>query len=283
MITGVEIGKTVKQKAGFEYNRYYDTTKMNRLLRDTLTDIVVQKIECYRQDQQIAEELQPLIVAPKTIQVAGNRISIKNMIISQVNYSGASVVLTVANSYHNLQSADIINLSGFQGLTGLDTAATITAVSTTSISFTNSLFLSGTYVANTGVITSDKFVPDYWYMLNMECSFPADGYYNAITGYNALNSLSKFFDRPTSRKPAMEESENFIVVYPLDKQCTEVKLYYVKQPPDIDVADTAIDYSQWFNAKMLNHLTDVATRNWKKNVGDLNGMQAEQAIIQDNP
>lgn len=284
MLSGVEIGKTIKQKAGFEYNRYYDTTKMNRLLRDTLTDVVWQKIQYYRQSQKIAEELQPLIVMPKVVPVVNNKVSIKNMMIASVNYSGLSVVLTVANSYHNLQSGDIITLSGFQGLTGLDTAATITAVTTQSISFTNSIIVSGTYVSNSGIITSDKFIPDYWYFLNVQCNFPADDYYNFITSVNPLNALGRFFDQPTSRTPAMEEGENFITIFPLNKQCTEITIYYVKKPQyEIDVADTEIDYSLWFNDKMLNHITDVAVLNWKKNVGDTQGMQNEAILIAQNP
>lgn len=283
-MTGLELWKGIQQKAGYEYSRYYDAAKANRLVRDAVIDIIWQKVQYYRQTQKIADEIQPLIVYPKTVSVTNNKIPIRNLLITGISYSGASVIVTLDSTDHNLSSGQSVTLIGVQGLTGLDTVVTITATSTTSISFTNSVFPSGTYTANSGQLTSDRIVSDYWYFLNAKLNFPSQGYYNYISGVSPINAMGKFFDQPTARKPQVELANNYINILPSNIQCAEAQLYYVKQPPfEIDTEDDIRDLSLWVNTKMLSHIQDVAVRNWKSYQGDGEGMQREQMLIVDNP
>lgn len=281
-MTGTEVWNLTRQKAGFEYNRYYDTAKANRLLETSLTDVIWQKVLSYRAGEKEAEELQPLIVWGRTVLVNNNKIGVRDLVISSLSYSGVTVILTFDN--HNFNSGDVITISGIQGVSGVDSVATITATSTTSITFNNSIFPTGSYTSNSGTVSSSKIISDYWYLLNLKCSFPSQSYYNYITGYEPINAMGRFFDQPTARRPRMELANNYINILPSDVQCTEAKVYYVKKPPiSIDVSDNTRNLSLWLNDKLLNHITDVAVRNWKAYIGDSEGMNREQLIIQDNP
>lgn len=284
MLTGVEIGKIIEQKQSFEFSIYMNPTRFNRLIRNAMTNVMEEKIQLYRASQKIADEIQPLRVTDFPLTVNNNKIPVRNMIVSNITYSGTGVIVTVGNSAHNLVAGNTATLSGVQGLTGVDTSFTVTSVTTTTLSFSNRGAITGTYTANSAVLGSALFLSDYWHLLNMKCNFPAEGYNSWIEGIYFSNRRSSLFNQPTARKPRVELSDNMIWISPLDKICSTVLIDYIRQPQyDIDVSDTLIDYSLWLNDKMLYRIADECKKLWASYIKDTEAVQLVDQQINKNP
>jgi len=286
MLTGDEILRIFKLKIDRSYTGYIDTPKLNRLLNIVVTKLIDDKVSLYRQNQKIADEIQPLVVYKKPININNNKVPVKNMSIKAVSIAGLNVTLTVENEEHNLNVADTITLSNIalSGLTGLNATGTITIKTTNSLTFVNTGAVAGTYVANSLEMSSPKFLGDYYRLLNLKCNFSSVGAVNFITGISRIAELGNAFGKATTRFPKAELSNNFIYIEPSTVACTSAEAYYIrKMPKDIDTSNSVYDYSLFLNDKMIDKITDDAALFWAGYVKDPESFKIQESIIIDNP
>jgi len=283
-ITGQEIKKEVEMKVDKAYTGYYDPIKMNRLLRMCLTKIIDQKLAIYRTNQKIAEEIQPLTVYGRTVVVNNNKVPINNFIVTSITYAGTLVTVVTENYDNGLANGDSFEFTNTPtGLTGIDLLGTVTITSGSTFQFTNSGAIIGVYTAYSTALSGPKFIGDYYRLMNMRCNFPSSTQNNFIVGPDSINEKGKVFGQATTRFPRAELAENFLHIEPKGTVCSSVEVYYIKKiPRHIDVQDNTYDYSLYFNAKMIDHLTDFAAKTWAGYIKDPDTFKIQDVMINDN-
>ena len=283
-ITGIEIQKMVEQKADKTYTGYYDPFKMNRLLRGVFYKVMDQKIELYRTSQKIADEIQPFLVYGENCVPYTNKLPTAAIIVKNITYVGSTVTITCEKDVPATTNDVFEFFDPQSGLSNLDIIFNATSVSGKTIVFTNQLGTpTGTYTANSASIYMSVWPILYYRFINAQLTF-SDGKTSYVSNVSKISDLGSVFGQPTTIEPKVEIADNILHVLPSSPSCTLIKLFYFKKPGvEIDVNNSVYNYELVIGRKMIDHITDVAARNWAAYIKDPDSFRFNQMLITDNP
>lgn len=282
--TGIEIRKILEQKVDKAYTGYKDPIKINRLLKDCLTAIIDQKIEIYRTNQKIADEISPFLVYGKQVAPYQNKIRTANIHVVNITYLASTVTVTAEEDLQ-VNVGDLLSFSATPaGIANIDQSFIVLTLSGKMFTFTNVLGTpTGTYTAYSGTLNNANYLDDYYRLLNAELTF-AGNITSFIANPDHIAEKGKVFGQATTRHPKVEIASNVIHIEPSSVVCSLAKFFYFKKPARyIDVDNSVYDYSLFLNEKMISHLTNVAARNWAAFMSHNDMFKTEQLIISDNP
>lgn len=282
--TGVEIQKIIEQKVDKSYTGFYDTAKMNRLLKGILYKVIDQKIAFYRQTQKIAEEISPLVVYGKQVTVTLARIPTKSLVVKNITYVGSIVTVTVDSTLSFMQPGDSVVFENAPlGISGIIATPVVTTALINQFTFNNGSVPTGTYTPNTATVYNSRFIPDLYRLLGGNVRFPGSTTLYSLVGPVNINTIGKVFGQPSTRFPRFEMSDNSIIIEPISSNCNFAELFYCKNPKEFDVTNNVYDYEKFWSFKMIDHITDIAAKLWMGYIKDVDGFKIEDAIIIDNP
>jgi len=182
MTTGEDLFKYLKNSIDQEYSGYLDTTKANRLFRETVIEVIEQK---YRgiEDQKHDDELSNLILLDQEITVRGNRVRTVPLSISDLVFVGTTATITF-NVPHQLVTGDSFTIANTQGFTpAMNGQFTVGAVISDLVFQFTIPVTTGAWVVNTGQVTHAFMYPDMMHPLTMKSTF-VDSNRNSISSVN---------------------------------------------------------------------------------------------------
>jgi hypothetical protein len=182
-MTGSELYALIQQNIDVSYTGNLDPAKCNRWLNTTSYVKVVQDIYNDKLNNQNAyDELSYLIAVNKIFSVNNNKIFHKPIPVTNITFlAGTATVITELP--HNLISGDNVEIQNTQGtitpaLNGATGSATIIDSTTFTFGFTRT---GGTYTPNTGQVTGDKIIGDYYHYLWSKAKFNTPVYNVTVT------------------------------------------------------------------------------------------------------
>jgi len=188
--TGADIYRFLKDGIDQGYSGYLNTSKANRLLRETVAEVVEQN---YRspESQKQNDQLSSLIVLDEVIEVRGNRVYTVPLRVSALTVVGTTATITIYSN-HQLLTGDTFslkNLTGFTpAITGDYTVASV--ISTVSFTFTVAA-TTGTWNSETGQLTHAFMFENMMHPLTMQSTF-VDPSRNEVSSVNPGTAMVTF-------------------------------------------------------------------------------------------
>lgn len=252
-MTGVEFYTILQQKIDKAYSAYIDTTKADRLIRETIYRLV-EKLYSGLVTQKETDELWSLIVKEATV-VTASALAVSSLtgyahlFMMKFIYEDAITGFTFSNGVftkanHNLRKGDVIKYSG--------TLYTITKV------------------------TKDTFIASVPYTTG------------TISQYREFYASPRFSDRkkdifhtPVKESPKYELTGTPARQFNLTPQPSSVVVDYMKTPSDIS-STSAVQITSYTD-KFLYRLLDECVMNYAEQVRDFELKQNVAQTIAINP
>lgn len=174
-MTGSEFSAYLNQKIDKSYSSYFDNTKLNRLVRESIFRSAEKKYLNY-QTQKTFDELWSWAVARKTVSlITGGAGSTSSLLylnsrqIQSITYTaGPNSLVTVNTTYnHYLTAGQAITLSGILGISGGINGPwnIVNATDANTFTIQTALTFTGTHTANSGIFTTVNMLTDYYHYL----------------------------------------------------------------------------------------------------------------------
>lgn len=187
MTTGAELLQYLKNALDQPYSGYLDTTKANRLFKETVIEVIEKK---YRgvEDQKHDDELSNLILLDQEITVRGNRVRTVPLSIADLVFAGTTATITFTVP-HQLLSGDSFTIANTQGFTpAMNGTFTVGAVISDLVFQFTIPVTTGAWVVSTGQVTHAFMYPNMMHPLTMKSTF-VDSDRNSISSLNSSTRL----------------------------------------------------------------------------------------------
>ncbi len=166
-MTGFELGKLFKQRIDEPYTGYYDSAKLNSLLKSAYTQAVQDIYNQRLNNQNAFDEISFLVAVNKSFIPKNDFLFHSPVPIISAIGTGAQVTITTAVP-HGLSATNQVSISGLVALSALNGVQTVQTAST--LSFTINSIVTGND-NNLGIVTPSYCITDYLHYLCGEASF----------------------------------------------------------------------------------------------------------------
>ena len=185
-MTGQEVYKIFLGKIDKSYSKFIDKTKLNRLFKMALTNLLEKKYLGLTTQKQY-DELRFQIKSERVVPIRNNKVSIAPIIVKNVTNNGLMVVVETLTP-HNIADGQMVTISGVNGIASVPSINSTLLVnnvpSPTTFTFITS-FISGTYIDG-GLVTYADMIDDYMHLFSVKCKSK-----ETLRGLKVSNTLSR--------------------------------------------------------------------------------------------
>lgn len=171
-MTGADFSLYIDEKIDAAYSAYFDNTKKNRLIRESIYRAAERKY-LGLETQKEFDELLSFFQARKVVSLinGGGTSSLLYLGVRQITSvtytAGPNSLVTVTMRYpHYLTNGQSIITSGILGITStINGSWSVINITSTTFQFQTALTFTGTHTANSGTITCTNMLTNYYHYL----------------------------------------------------------------------------------------------------------------------
>jgi len=171
-ITGKYLFDYFRNKVQETYTTYTGgTVRANKLFLDAFLAVFEERFKGIG-SQKYRDDVGFIIQSQKPYNLNNNRLYTAPLVVSTFSYLGLVATITTALP-HNLVTNDFFTLSSVAGLAPApnNTYQVVSSPDANTIIFALTAVITGTYVNNSGSLSAQKSIPDYWQMISVRARY----------------------------------------------------------------------------------------------------------------
>lgn len=169
MLTGTGLYNLVQQALGIAYTGQLTAVKGQRICDRAFVQVCENNYD-KNDTQKTRDNLSFLVSTNSVFSINNNQLYVSPLILSNVVIVGTLATFTTVLP-HNILTGQTVTISGVAGFTANPNGSFVVTVTGTNTFTATVTPTTGTYTADTGSITYDAMVSDYWHLLTLEAKF----------------------------------------------------------------------------------------------------------------